>query len=69
MSAEVDLFCDGQLADDLARLGEELRFVLIVSGFCEFRNTTGQAFATEVAGLSLRVTASEHKNAALLASS
>ena len=31
LSAEVDLFCDGQLADDLARLGEELRFVLIVS--------------------------------------
>ena len=63
LSAEVDLFCDGQLADDLARLGEELRFVLIVSRASVNSGTPApeQAFATEVAGLSLRVTASEHK--------
>ena len=63
LSAEVDLFCDGQLADDLARLGEELRFVLIVSRASVNSGTPApeQAIATEVAGLSLRVTASEHK--------
>ena len=65
LSAEVDLFCDGQLADDLARLGEELRFVLIVSRASVNAGTHApeQAVATEVAGLSLRVTASEHENA------
>jgi isoleucyl-tRNA synthetase len=63
LSAEVDLFCDGQLADDLARLGEELRFVLIVSRASVNSGTRApeQAVATEVAGLSLRVTASEHE--------
>ena len=63
LSAEVDLFCDGQLADDLARLGEELRFVLIVSRASVNSGTPApeQAIATEVSGLSLRVTASEHK--------
>ena len=63
LSAEVDLFCDGQLAEDLARLGEELRFVLIVSRASVNSGThaPGQAIATEVAGLTLRVTASEHK--------
>lgn len=63
LSAEVDLFCDGQLADDLARLGEELRFVLIVSRASVNAGTHApeQAVATEVAGLSLRVTASEHE--------
>ena len=63
LSAEVDLFCDGQLADDLARLGEELRFVLIVSRASVNFGTRApeQAVATEVAGLSLRVTASVHE--------
>ena len=63
LSAEVDLFCDGQLADDLARLGEELRFVLIVSRASVNAGTHApeQAVATEVVGLSLRVTASEHE--------
>jgi len=62
LSAEVDLFCDRQLADDLARLGEELRFVLIVSRASVNAGTHApeQAVATEVAGLSLRVTASKH---------
>ncbi len=31
LSAEVDLYCDGCLYDDLARLGDELRFVFITS--------------------------------------
>ena len=65
LSAEVDLFCDGQLAEDLVRLGEELRFVLIVSGNTVNSGTQAseRAVATEVAGLSLQVTASEHENA------
>ena len=63
LSAEVDLFCEGKLADDLARLGEELRFVLIVSRASVNSGIQApeQAVATEVAGLSLRVTASEHE--------
>ena len=63
LSAEVDLFCDGQLAEDLVRLGEELRFVLIVSRASVNSGTQAseRAVATEVAGLSLRVTASEHE--------
>jgi isoleucyl-tRNA synthetase len=32
LSAEVTLFCEGDLAADLKHLGEELRFVLITSG-------------------------------------
>ncbi len=31
LDAEVDLYCEGRLHDDLAALGEELRFVLITS--------------------------------------
>lgn len=31
LDAEVDLYCDGVLYDDLSRLGDELRFVLITS--------------------------------------
>ena len=63
LSAEVDLFCGGQLAVDLARLGEELRFVLIVSRASVKSGTHApeQAVSTEVAGLSLRVTASAHE--------
>jgi isoleucyl-tRNA synthetase len=31
LDAEVDLYCDGSLRDDLAQLADELRFVLITS--------------------------------------
>ncbi len=31
LDAEVDLYCDGDLADDLGRIGDELRFFLITS--------------------------------------
>ncbi|HBW83461.1 MAG TPA: isoleucine--tRNA ligase [Gammaproteobacteria bacterium] len=63
LSAEVDLFCDDQLAADLALLEEELRFVLIVSRASVLPGSAApeHVVATEVAGLSLRVTASEHK--------
>jgi isoleucyl-tRNA synthetase len=31
LDAEVDVYCDGELADDLGRIGDELRFFLITS--------------------------------------
>jgi isoleucyl-tRNA synthetase len=31
LDAEVDLYCDGELAERLNRLGDELRFALITS--------------------------------------
>ena len=61
LSAEVDLFCDDQLATDLARLEEELRFVLIVSRASVLPSSAAleHSVSTDIAGLSLRVTASD----------
>lgn len=63
LSAEVDLFCDAELQQTLARLGEELRFVLIVSraSLHTLDQAHDQATATEVDGLQLQVSASAHE--------
>ena len=62
LSAEVDLFCDSNLAELLNRLEEELRFVLIVSraSINAIESANGAAVQTEVSGLKLAVGASEH---------
>lgn len=62
LQAEVTLFGDDALQADLARLGNELRFVLITST-AEVRSAgeaPEQAVATEVPGLKLRILKSEH---------
>ena len=63
LSAEVDLYCDAALRAHLQRLGEELRFVLIVSRTTlhDADTATAESVATEVAGLSLQVTASSEE--------
>ena len=63
LSAEVDLYCDAALRAHLQRLGEELRFVLIVSRATlhDADTATAESVATEVAGLSLQVTASSEE--------
>jgi isoleucyl-tRNA synthetase len=62
LDAELDLYCDAGLAETLARLGDELRFVLITS---EVRlhpaaERPDTALATDLAGLAVRVTAARH---------
>lgn len=62
LQAEVTLFGDDALQADLARLGNELRFVLITST-AEVRpagEAPEQAVAAEVPGLKLRILKSEH---------
>ncbi len=63
LSAEVDLYCDAELQQTLARLGEELRFVLIVSRASLQRSDQAgdQDTPTELEGLRLKVKASSHK--------
>ena len=62
LSAEVDLFCDEALARSLTRLGEELRFVLIVSraSVDDLQSAPAAAAATEMTNLKLVVRASAH---------
>ncbi len=62
LSAEVDLYCDASLAAQLSRLGEELRFVLIVSRatLVELDAAPADAATTELANLKLGVNASAH---------
>ena len=62
LSAEVVLYCDEGLKAELTRLGDELRFVLIVSAATVEDAATANsadAVATEVEGLTIRVTASD----------
>lgn len=63
LDADVTLYCDGELAADLGRLGEELRFVLITS---EARveplaGAPPEASSTVLDGLALRVALSEER--------
>ena len=61
LSAEVDLYCNERLQKLLAQLGEELRFVLIVSraSASDLQEAPEEAVTTELEGLSLLVSASE----------
>ena len=62
LSAEVDLYCEGDLAENLGRLEKELRFVLIVSraSILPTADAPEVAVKTEVDGLSLMVSGSDH---------
>ena len=61
LSAEVTLYCDDTLTAHLQRLQDELRFVLIVSAATLRPLSDGAAAAeTELAGLRVKVEASDH---------
>ncbi len=65
LGAEVTLYCDDKLAAELAKLGDELRFVLITSTAAIAPIAQAQnAEATEVAGLQVAVKKSEHAKCA-----
>ena len=60
LAAEVTLFCDGSLAEQLHALGDELRFVLITStATIKPLAQSDGATVTEVDGLEVKVVASE----------
>ena len=63
LSAEVTLYADGELRDDLSALGEELRFVLITSEaeVAPLAEAPTEAFATEVSGLKVAVAATGYR--------
>ncbi len=62
LNAEVALYCNEDYAAALGLLADELRFVLITSGAEVFgeQEVPADAAATELAGVKLKVTASEH---------
>ncbi len=62
LDAEVDLYCGEQLLEMLARLGDELRFVLITSyvRLHPVAALPAHAAATELPGLSVAVAPSDH---------
>lgn len=62
LQAEVTLFADEGLSADLAKLGDELRFVLITSAasVAPFVQAPADAVETEVPGLKLKVVKSGH---------
>jgi len=63
LDAEVDLYCEPELAHDLGSLGDELRFALITS-YTRVHNDDEQpkdaVASEEVPGLAVRVKASKH---------
>jgi isoleucyl-tRNA synthetase len=61
LDAEVTLYASGDLAEQLAALGDELRFVLITSGarILPLTEADESAAVTEVEGLKLQVVVSE----------
>ncbi|GGC03698.1 isoleucine--tRNA ligase [Marinobacterium zhoushanense] len=65
LAAEVTLYVDDKLESDLARLGDELRFVLITSvAQLKPLSEAGDARATDVEGLKVAVKASEQAKCA-----
>jgi len=61
LSSEVTLYVNGDLANDLNRLGDELRFVLITSKANVLALDENLGQATDVAGLRVEIGASEHE--------
>ncbi len=62
LDAEVTLYCDGELHASLAKLGDELRFVLITS-YASLRplaDRTDGAMDSELEGLAIEAVASRH---------
>ncbi|MEH6824825.1 MAG: isoleucine--tRNA ligase [Motiliproteus sp.] len=65
LSTEVTLYCDAELKALLARLGDELRFVLITSAAeLDLLEHADAAVETELANLKLNVSLSEHQKCA-----
>lgn len=62
LTAEVMLFADGELFDDINKLGEELRFVLITSGASvkPMSDKVDAAIESELEGLWILAEATEH---------
>jgi isoleucyl-tRNA synthetase len=62
LDAEVELYCESGLYETLAKLEDELRFVLITSyaRLHPLADKPSQAVDTELAGLAVRVTPSGH---------
>lgn len=65
LDAEVVLYCDGSLAEQLKKLGDELRFALITStADVQPATAATEAYATDIDGLELSVTQSSHPKCA-----
>jgi len=60
LSSEVILYVNGDLANDLNRLGDELRFVLITSKATVKALDESAGLATDLDGLRVEITASVH---------
>lgn len=62
LDAELDLYCEPDLAADLAKLEDELRFVLITSyaRVHPLEDRPADAQDTDLPGLALKVTSSDH---------
>jgi isoleucyl-tRNA synthetase len=62
LDADIDLYCAPELAENLSRLGDELRFVLITSDarVHALGEKPADALDTELDGLAVRVTPSAH---------
>lgn len=63
LSAEITLYCDGELHAALQNLGEELRFVLISSDakVASLADAPAEAEVSELPGLKVAVAVSEHE--------
>jgi len=63
LDAEVELYCDGKLADVLNRLGGELRFALITSyaSVAPMAEAPAEAIDSDVKGLRIAAWASAHQ--------
>ncbi len=63
LEAEVTLFCDGEMAKDLKKLGKELRFATItsVADVADLSSKDGQAVPTDIENLWIKVAASPSK--------
>ncbi|MFD1382585.1 isoleucine--tRNA ligase [Rhodanobacter aciditrophus] len=66
LSAEITLYCDAKLEETLAKLGEELRFVLISSEakVAPLAEAPADAVASELEGLKVVVKVTEHNKCA-----
>jgi isoleucyl-tRNA synthetase len=60
LNAEVTLICDGELKSALDAIGDELRFALITSDASVTSGDDAGATQTELEGLKVRVTPSQH---------
>ena len=63
LSAEVTLYCDDVLVDQLGQLGQELRFALIVSAvrILPLQEAGDDVADTDLAGLKLRIKSSQYE--------